>query len=524
MSAEEMKQQRKQAAHRQRRIIFNDDGWSRMIPATTPEELLEAYTPRLGSHVDSIFYCTAFGFNLCSHNSDVSEVFVGDAVTEKFIEQGTDALEIMVDYCHQHNVEIFWSMRVNDQHDSYGHAGLMSQFKKDHPEYLFGSPEKRPPHGPWTGVDYAEPEIREQAFRIIEDVCQRYDIDGIELDFFRQLANFKRLVWGEALGQEERDMMTGLLRRVRTMTEEVAQNRGRPLLFAVRVPDSVEYSRALGLDWQEWLAEDLIDILVVGGYFQLSPWEETVELGHKYNVPVYPCLSESRMGDSSGPGAAKLVRNSQESYRARAMDVWNAGADGIYLFNFHYDHPPDHPIWSELGDSEILQKLDKLYHVSVMGYGHASVNRYLPGGDQFLRVPTLSPENPVTLEIAESYVTTLTLGDNVLWGKAAGVVPELKLALRVEHLYYRGHDLSVKLNGHALSTGVLQLFKYGWLEYTLDPALVQTGANSLEIEFNPWKDAGRPIVIEDIQLQINYKNRGFPDPTGKSLVSKDNYT
>ena len=38
MSAEEMKQQRTQAAHRQRRIIFNNDGFDRRFAkAATPE-------------------------------------------------------------------------------------------------------------------------------------------------------------------------------------------------------------------------------------------------------------------------------------------------------------------------------------------------------------------------------------------------------------------------------------------------------------------------------------------------------
>lgn len=60
------------------------------------------------------------------------------------------------------------------------------------------------------------------------------------------------------------------LRRVRTMTDEVGQKRGRPLLIAVRVPDSAGYAKALGLDVPRWLEEDLIDIMVAGGYFWLQ--------------------------------------------------------------------------------------------------------------------------------------------------------------------------------------------------------------------------------------------------------------
>ena len=36
-------------------------------------------------------------------------------------------------------------------------------------------------------------------------------------------------------------MSTSLLARIRAMADEVGRNRGRPMLIAVRVPDSVRY-------------------------------------------------------------------------------------------------------------------------------------------------------------------------------------------------------------------------------------------------------------------------------------------
>ncbi len=267
------------------------------------------------------------------------------------------------------------------------------------------------------------------------------------------------------------------------------------------MPDCPEYSRALGLDWEQWLEEDLFDILVVGSYFQLRPWEDTVQLGHQYDVPVYPCLENPSMG-APRHGPDRMARYAEEAYRARAMNVWNSGADGVYLFNFHFYFPMDHSLWRELGDPEILQPLDKLYHVSVMGTGHFSVNRYLPEGDQFVRVPVLSPDHPVTLAVGEPQTTTLMVGDNVLWGKEQGIVPELKLALRVDNVL-KPQDISVKLNGQVLSYGILRAFEYGWLEYTLDPEMVKQGANSLEL--SSTQDEKSPaIIVEDVQLQVHY--------------------
>jgi len=166
MSAQDFKQQRKQLAHRQRRIIFNNDGCDiDRMEGPKPSDLLAVLTaPLVGSHVDTIFYCTCIGFTLFYHNTELGEILGLDSGAEhrakrarmvrELIKQGTDPLEVMVDFGQRHDIEVFWSMRMNDEHDQW-HPQIIPQFKKDHPEYLFGTQEDRPPHGPWTGVDYA---------------------------------------------------------------------------------------------------------------------------------------------------------------------------------------------------------------------------------------------------------------------------------------------------------------------------------------------------------------------------------
>ena len=69
---------RKKAAHKRRRIIMNNDGNDTRAAATerpvTPENLLSKRTTDLiGSHVDSIFYCTGV-FNYYFHRSKESEL------------------------------------------------------------------------------------------------------------------------------------------------------------------------------------------------------------------------------------------------------------------------------------------------------------------------------------------------------------------------------------------------------------------------------------------------------------------
>jgi len=507
----EMKELRKKLAHRQRRIIFNNDGDDAVYECkeATPEALLECRTtPLLGSQVDTIFYCTwCSGFSYFTHRTKVGQVFdctanpvhpdnkgggLSKNKTADFIKQGTDPLKIMVAFCRQKNIEIFWSFRMNDTHDAWGSWYgdlLFPQVKKDHPDWLTASKTNRPKHGGWSAMDFGHPEVRDLAVKFIAEVCANYDVDGIEMDFCRHPMYFKNPAWGKDAGQQELDQMTDMVRRVRQVTEQTALKRGRPMLVAIRVPDSVEYCKAMGLDIERWLAEDLVDILSVSDYFRLNQWEVSVQLGHKYGVPVYPSLSESRIVDKE---AAK-VRGSVQCYRARAMDAWAAGADGIYMFN---SFNPRSPLWRELGDPKTMDPLDKVYVVGVRGV--RVVNSWMEDGEKrFLKRPVLSPERPIALKPGEPAGVELRVGEEVR--KKGDLSPSVTLRLRVKDVP-NAASLSVKLNDKPL---ILAAKSPQWLEAAVAPALVAKGANRFEFTLAPGS-GGKP-AIEDLQLWVRYK-------------------
>src|SRR5437016_14504052 len=72
------KQQRREAANRKRRVIFNNDGDEIVYEchAATVEDLLNARTTALaGTQVDSIFYCTwSSAFSMFTHDTKVRKV------------------------------------------------------------------------------------------------------------------------------------------------------------------------------------------------------------------------------------------------------------------------------------------------------------------------------------------------------------------------------------------------------------------------------------------------------------------
>ncbi len=479
LDIETLRSLRTQAAHRPRRMIFNNDGDDVIYTKKEPtrEALLALRTsPLVGSQVDSIFYSNSLCFGDALHNSEVMTpftntegIFANNGLPQ-LMERGIDAIEVMVEFCHANDIEIFWDMRMNDTHDAmiggYG-PPLRPKLKLDNPDYIVGAADKMPPHGTWTSVDYAVPEIRELCYRFFEEVCRKFDVDGVEMDFFRHACFFKTVAWGGAATQDELDMMTDLMRRIRAMTEREGMRRGRPILVAMRVPDSVEYSRGIGLDIETWLSEGLVDILVGTGYFQLNEWEYLVDLGHRHGVPVYPCLSDSRV-----QGQDRFRRASMESYRARAAMAWAAGGDGIYLFNYFN---PRGPVWRELGDPEALRSKDKLYFVTVRD---GVPSRYLAGGNEMRNLPILTPTHPRLLPPGESVELEMRIADDMGWAEENGLTPTV--TCHAQTLGAAGAELSVndELLGAPTVAG-------RWLDYDVPARLIKPGANRFALRVPP---------------------------------------
>jgi len=521
-SLEEHLAQRREAAHRQRRIIFNNDGQDTSIfktqPSTAESLLSRRTTPLLGSQVDSIFY-NSLGGPKSLHPSEVSETETTSAETKveyfgmdhptgqyysrlknivpDLIAQGTDPLQVMVEFSRANNIEIFCSMRMNDTHDGVHRPDKpyysWPKFKEEHPEYLVGSFERRPPHGRWSAYDYTHEAIRDRKFRRLEEVCQNYDVDGIELDFFRHGVLFRSVAWGGRASREELDMMTEFVRRLHRMTVEEGIKRGKPILIAVRVPDSIEYCRGIGLDIERWLREGLVDILITTCYFRLNPWEYSVELGHRYGVPVYASLSESRVNEKVDGEDGEFTRRwNTESYRARAMEAWNAGVDGIYMFNFFFK--PSQTEWQELGDPKTLEGLDKLYFVTCRNY---NPNMWLAGGEALQNRTILTPANPAEIGSGTPAVFDLPFGDDLSGEAPAGKTVALTLHLRVAGLP-TAEAADVRLNGRFLKNATLNGDR---LVYPVEPEWVRRGANRVEVSTNP----GLAWRLDDMALALRYQ-------------------
>jgi hypothetical protein len=168
------------------------------------------------------------------------------------------------------------------------------------------------------------------------------------------------------------------------------------------------------------------------------------------------------------------------------MNAWQAGADGIYLFNFFN---PRSPLWRELGEPESLRQLDKDYFASVRGIGVAAGNA-LPH-QRFINLCTLNPHAPLPLAPGQPTVVKLAVGEK----------PRADAALTLR-LQFKGlkqpADTVVKLNRAVLPHGAVAK---DWLEFKPDPGLVQPGANEITITLQENVKAW----LTDLQLAVRSK-------------------
>lgn len=413
-------------------------------------------------------------------------------IAKALIEQGRDNLQLTIDFSRRNGLEVFWSLRMNDMHDNW-YPNFYPKYKKEHPEFLIFQPPDigKPrlpfmePHMNATVVNYGSPEVRERQFAILRDVCERYDIDGIELDFMRQPIYFRPTIEGRPVGPEELEIMTGFMSRVRSLTEEIGKKRGKPLLIACRVPSLIKYNKGIGLDIEKWAAEDLVDLMVPS--LEYHPFtgrsNELANLGHRCQVPVYACLTPSGI-------------NSPEEWAGAAANVWNDGVDGIYLFNM-FD--PRAGILRTIGDPAILEKMDKVYAVDNTKGKTRTWEHVIPPKGHL----------PLELNSGSSRSVIIRVGDE----PAGHTLPKTSLRIFVEQLTYED-KIEFKLNNNILSPEVVYATEgvspvacgIFLLKADVEPSSIKKGDNHLEafLKKRCQSATGYPIIT-GLQLQFSYR-------------------
>ncbi len=272
------------------------------------------------------------------------------------VKLGYDPTGVVVDRARLRGLETFLTFRMNELHDvDIPGSPLLSEFWKSHPQYRVGGYEG------WgaMALNYAEPQVRDYYFALLEEVCTRYDIDGLELDFMRFPYYFPR----DTLKMKNyAGLMTAFIRRVHAMTVARGRERGRPLLLTARVPSTLKGCDYVGLDPPAWARERLVDFVTIGPFLSTEVDIPVLEFKKACpGIPVYTSI-EYTLGDRP---------MTREITRAAAATLFAAGADGIYSFNHFCQResgPEDFGVFAEISRPEALRRKAKLYALSAARY------------------------------------------------------------------------------------------------------------------------------------------------------------
>lgn len=429
-------ERRAAAVGRTRPLVYNTDGCDMLYwPSNLPVSV-ENFTGRRlrfvpGTHVTTVSYCpqsAGFGHFTCRQAGEPLTGTVPhpnggryNAATD-FFALGTDALQMAMEFCATNGLEHFVSIRVNDQHDAASRPGNVSalypQFKIDHPECLMGALDPESPrrkelykgYAGWSCVNFDCELVRETMKKFVRELVTNYDVDGVEYDFNRHFMLFRSVATGGVATRDEIAKMTQLMRDLKAITEAVGRKKNRPIVIAMRMPDSVDYDLAVGADIVTWFKEKLVDIWIGGGYFLLNPVNESVELAHRYGVRFYWSLDESRIpGEARKKGNPILPgRMTEAFYAARYSAAQAAGCDGVYLFNLE-----DEPLrqMASIGLRDTAGR-DKVYFAVDRGSGGYSPNSWLKDGERFSDLPQIDPNRPLAVGAGECLSFRMFLGDD----------------------------------------------------------------------------------------------------------------
>ena len=234
-----------------------------------------------------------------------------------FHQQGCDYPKRMIDRARHNHVKAWISLRMNDAHnpglpDHPGH----STFWKSHPEWRL-----------FRGMDYEQPEVREHYMKLVREVCSRYDLDGLELDYLRFWLYFR-----PGREHEGAKLMTAFVEQAREATEGAAKRLGHPVELAVRVPTRPWIARRHGLDAVAWAKAGLVDLIVATPWFASIDGDAPMETwkGLLLGTDVTVALSLDTGIDSGASGRQPMTH---EEMRGVLLSGLHRGADAVYFFN-----------------------------------------------------------------------------------------------------------------------------------------------------------------------------------------------
>ncbi|MAE66952.1 MAG: hypothetical protein CMJ18_22055 [Phycisphaeraceae bacterium] len=450
------------------KLIFNTDGnWMlHYLPDRDPSAVMKMLPDLVGSGVDCLSVLVGIDDDISWRGSPHAEMW-GDAVEQwevgnrtssggfaaerlkhlhdcmvAVIEDGRELMNIYIEGCRAAGVTPYASFRMNDAHTSGEkiEAHVRSRIKRDHPDWLIGPLIQAETLGWQCGYswqwDYAHEAVRNRFLGLIDETLERYDFDGVEIDWMRQPPFFR-----PAEAYKHVDKLTDFMVRAREIVDRHARARGRALTLVARIAPDLDEAHTLGMDARAWMRRGLADIFVLGSASLTCPemhLAEAIEHARscsERDVRVYLGLEGAYRLSSPLEGFETSVPAAQ---RAVAHNAHADGVDGVYIFNYDQrghragvvesqDMIEEHKqLLRDVTRPDALAASTRCYTVTSSMIGP---NRSYAHGDPRPKLPRQLPI--LAFGSGPRHAVPVRVADDVEAGLAAGRIKKIELRLRL---------------------------------------------------------------------------------------------
>ena len=513
-------------------FIFHNDGRHynlyRFDPPMSLHRLRQPVDEVLGTGVDTLSFGLGsgqtfwhdttvgirWGERITKHTNGVMWWRAGENVRQA-LEAGIDPLKVVVDRAHEKGLAIIGSLKMNDPTSPEDEGKYwLGKLKWDHPQVMIGEEDPNEPKVA-TCSDYARAEVRRERLDVIEEICGRYELDGLEIDDCLKDSHV-RAFFKPSQARANAPILTGLIRDIRALLDDIGKARGRRLMLASRVHPVEEGNLAVGMDVRSWLSEGMLDAVLpyLGGSQSMlvdsqQSFDWLIDAAHESGAGVYPRIGRLPYDDRYHDATIQMQRADATNLRAR-------GADGVYMEHLAWPHN----VWQyqalrELGDPDIYARKSKLYMFApgTGGPDSAPLGRVLP----------------IVLEEGMPVRVPIFIGDALGAARADGELDSVKLGVRIvqtnplDRLSFGFNGRSLALDNakirtvyggnvawqaqrSELSEGINT---YYWYDFDLPLDLVRERDNVLEVMMeHHFKAMTADRVLHHVEVTVEYVEPG----------------
>lgn len=312
-------------------LITEDFGG--ILKCQTEEDLLKVSQILISAAPDYVAMDAASP-DMTNYDSQFGLRYMG--ISSPLVTSGVDLYGFMVERLKQAGIRVLANIRMNDHH---GNLAYWTPWEQEHVDWSLGEDTGARDWksiGALRHMDYAIEGVRSYRLSILEEIVDKFDIDGIQLDFGRTapfLSQPKR---------EKSQFMTEYIQNVRTLLDKSSPDGERKTLGAL-LPWDIEFCTAEGLEVAKWIHQDLVDYISPGEWYYADwniPHQSWTELTKSSNCKLYPftpgnvsSYQDFEKGEPSLLGDNRLLDGPK--IRAIADNFTAQEIDGLAFYNFY---------------------------------------------------------------------------------------------------------------------------------------------------------------------------------------------